>query len=62
MSIPIPLPRVAAFEKLGFGLFVHWGLYSQIGEGEWVQRLHHYDGEEYAKLQNTFTAEDFDAE
>ena len=62
MSIPVPLPRVAAFEKLGFGLFVHWGLYSQIGEGEWVQRLHHYDGEEYAKLQNTFTAEDFDAE
>ena len=25
------------FEKLAFGLFVHWGLYSQLGAGEWVQ-------------------------
>ena len=23
------------FEKLGFGLFVHFGLYSVVGKGEW---------------------------
>ena len=28
---PCPEPRVAAFEQLAFGMFVHWGLYSQLG-------------------------------
>ena len=37
---PRPAARVARFEKLGYGLFLHWGLYSQLGKGEWVQ--HHY--------------------
>ena len=26
---------VKDFEKLGFGLFVHFGLYSRVGKGEW---------------------------
>ncbi|MBQ9774412.1 MAG: alpha-L-fucosidase [Lentisphaeria bacterium] len=62
MSIPQPLPRIAAFEKLGFGMFVHWGLYSQFGQGEWSRHLHNYPQAEYEKLKDTFTAEDFDAE
>lgn len=62
MNIPQPLPRIAAFEKLGFGLFVHWGLYSQLGQGEWSRHIHKYEQAEYEKLVNTFTAEDFDAE
>lgn len=62
MSIPQALPRVAAFEKLGFGLFVHWGLYSQLGQGEWSRHVYEYDIDEYGKLQQTFTACDFDAD
>lgn len=62
MSIPQPLPYIAAFEKLGFGLFVHWGLYSQLGQGEWTRHVHNRDQAEYEKLKDTFTAEDFDAE
>ncbi len=62
MSIPKPLPYVRNFEKMGFGLFVHWGLYSQLGEGEWARYLHPYSLEEYGKLFDTFTACDFDAE
>ena len=62
MSIPQPLPRVAAFEKLGFGLFVHWGLYSQMGKGEWIFDNIDMPMEEYMKLKDTFTAEDFDAD
>ena len=27
------------FEKLGFGLFVHFGLYSKVGKGEWYLHL-----------------------
>ena len=63
MAIPKPQQYVADFEKLGFGMFVHWGLYSQIGKGEWYYDQS-YTGtmEEYAKLKDTFTAEDFDAE
>lgn len=63
MSIPIAKKYVADFEKLGFGMFVHWGLYSQLGQGEWIF-TQGYKGtmEEYSKLMNTFTAEDFDAE
>lgn len=35
-SIPKPSARVARFEQLGYGLFIHWGLYSQLGTGEWT--------------------------
>ena len=62
MSVPVPLPRITAFENLGFGLFIHWGLYSQLGEGEWTQKIRNLDRTEYAALQKTFTACDFDAE
>lgn len=68
MAIPTPKKYIADFEKMGFGMFVHWGLYAQLGKGEWI--YHHRDAykdvpqtmEEYKKLADTFTAEDFDAE
>ena len=61
MAVPVPLPRIAAFEKLGFGIFVHWGLYAQWGRGEWAQCIYNVPPDEYAKWMDTFTAEDFDA-
>lgn len=63
MAVPIPRKHIAEFENLGFGLFVHWGLYSQIGKGEWYFKWG-WEGtmEEYARLAETFTAEDFDAQ
>ncbi|MEE2831448.1 MAG: alpha-L-fucosidase, partial [Candidatus Latescibacterota bacterium] len=39
MAVPVPEPRVARFEQLGYGMFIHWGLYAQLGQGEWVQHL-----------------------
>ena len=60
-SIPIPFPRIARFEHLAYGLFLHWGLYSQLGRGEWVQHLEKIPQDEYARLQDTFTAEGWDA-
>ena len=62
MSIPLPLPRIAEFEKMGFGMFIHWGLYSQIGAGEWVQAFRRIPFAEYRKLADTFTASEFDAD
>ena len=61
MSIPTPEKRVADFENLGFGMFIHWGLYSQLGKGEWIQSVRGIPKEEYTKLQGTFTASEFDA-
>ncbi len=60
--MPIPLDRVKKFEELGFGIFVHWGLYSQLEMGEWVMKNRPISKDEYIKLFDTFTAEDFDAE
>jgi alpha-L-fucosidase len=58
---PVPEPRIEAFEDLGFGMFVHWGLYAQLGQGEWAMKLRKIPLEEYETLADTFTAEDFDA-
>jgi alpha-L-fucosidase len=60
-TIPVPEPRIRRFEELGFGMFIHWGLYSQLGQGEWVQHLRNIPRAEYNRLFDTFTAEDFDA-
>ena len=42
------------FEKLGFGIFVHFGLYSQVGMGEWYKWVYNVDKNEYHKYFNTF--------
>ena len=62
MAVPEAKQYIEEFEKLGFGLFVHWGLYSQLSQGEWTYAIHKRKMEEYKKLKDTFTAEDFDAE
>ena len=62
MTVPTPLKRVKDFEDLGFGMFVHWGLYSQLGVGEWTYWTHKRDMNEYKLLKDSFTAEDFSAE
>ncbi len=62
MAIPTPEKRILDFEELGFGMFIHWGLYSQLGKGEWIQHLQPIPTEEYEKLQSTFTASKFDGQ
>ncbi len=61
MAIPIPESRIAKFENMGFGMFIHYGIYSQLGCGEWVMDIAQIPKEEYVKLADTFTAKDFDA-
>ena len=45
---------IEEFEKLGFGIFVHFGLYSIIGKGEWYEWVYNVDKNEYRKLANRF--------
>jgi len=44
-----------------FGMFIHYGLYSIIGEGEWVMFSKPIDRNDYAAYAARFTAEKFDA-
>ena len=60
MAIPTPVARITRFEKMGYGMFIHWGLYAQLGQGEWVQHLRKMPMDEYAQLKEKFTAEEFD--
>ena len=53
---------MAYFRKADFGLFIHYGLYSLLGRGEWVQIKEKIRVREYAKLADRFTAERFDAD
>lgn len=55
------LTRIRNYEDLGLGLFIHWGLYSQLEVGEWTEYIHERKQNEYEKLINSFTAVDFDA-
>lgn len=61
MSVPVPEKRITDFEERGFGMFIHWGLYSQLAKGEWAKSLLHIPNDEYEALAKTFTAKDFDA-
>ena len=42
------------FEKMGFGMFVHFGLYSVIGKGEWINSTPAYPNDVYAKYADKF--------
>jgi alpha-L-fucosidase len=49
------------FQDAKFGLFVHWGVYSVIGDGEWVMNQHKIDKKTYQKLPTFFNPTEFDA-
>ncbi len=42
------------FEKLGFGMFVHYGLYSHLKKGEWYKFCAEMPDDEYFALANEF--------
>lgn len=58
----MPVERIKNYEHMGLGLFIHWGLYSQMEQGEWTEFIHDIDQRKYEELINTFTAKDFNAE
>lgn len=46
--------RIKDFEKLGFGLFVHFGLYSMLGCGEWAKDALRIADDDYFPLSEQF--------
>ncbi len=52
-QIPVAAPYIQAFEQLGFGMFVHFGLYAQMNRGEWAYSIHQLD-RDYFDMAKTF--------
>jgi alpha-L-fucosidase len=57
---PAARARIAWWRDAKFGLFMHWGVYSILGRGEWVQWNEQIPVEEYAKLAGQFHPDHFD--
>jgi alpha-L-fucosidase len=49
------------FQDARFGLFVHWGVYSVLGDGEWVMQNKKIPISDYEKLPPAFNPIDFNA-
>ncbi len=54
--------NLAWWRDARFGLFIHYGLYSQLKRGEWVQFHERIPVSEYEKLAETFDPGRFDAD
>lgn len=50
------------FSDSKFGIFLHWGIYSMFGQGEWYLQTGGLDCHEYAKAASGFYPSKFDAE
>ena len=51
----------SAFQDMKFGMFIHWGASSVLGNGEWVMNNRNIRVDEYSRLQQIFNPIDFDA-
>lgn len=48
------------FQDARFGMFIHWGVYSVLGDGEWVMNIQGIGKETYEKLPSFFNPIGFD--
>lgn len=51
----------AAFSERRFGIFLHWGIYSMFGQGEWYMHNASINRHEYARAAHGFYPSLFDA-
>jgi alpha-L-fucosidase len=49
------------FQDARFGMFIHWGVYSVLGDGEWVMQNKKIPIADYEKLPAAFNPIDFNA-
>jgi len=61
-----PIPpydeRMKWFHRARFGMFIHWGLYSLTGRGEWTFFLERMNLRDYEKLADKFKPSRFNAD
>ena len=49
------------FRDAKFGMFIHWGASSVLGDGEWVMNNRNIKIEDYSRLKYFFNPQEFDA-
>lgn len=49
------------FQDMKFGVFIHWGIYSMMADGEWIMNNKNINWQEYAKLAGGFYPSKYDA-
>jgi len=49
------------FQDMKFGMFIHWGIYSELGAGEWVMHQRNIPYDNYKRLADFFRPDDFNA-
>lgn len=49
------------FQDMKFGLFIHWGIYSILGDGEWVMHNKNIPYGSYKRLAGFFNPQEFNA-
>lgn len=54
-------PDTKWFEDARFGMFVHFGPYSVLANGEWIMNTRPVKGKDYRLLQDFFNPQEFDA-
>lgn len=59
---PKQVERLKWFHQARFGMFIHWGLYSLLGRGEWVMYVDRIPKDDYARLADRFKPRRFDAD
>lgn len=55
------LKNRAEFQDMKFGVFIHWGIYSMMADGEWIMNNKNINWQEYAKLADGFYPSKYDA-
>jgi len=58
---PVNLAARRQYRDGRFGMFIHWGIYSELADGEWVMQTQHFTGAEYEQLAAQFYPANFDA-
>jgi alpha-L-fucosidase len=58
---PENLRARAWFDSARYGMFIHWGAFSVLGDGEWVMNNRNIKVDDYHRLQQIFNPIDFDA-
>lgn len=62
MNKSTEIKRTEWFKQAKFGMFVHWGLYSILGRGEWVVKRDGIPADEYAALAKQWNPPSFSPE
>ncbi len=54
-----PQERIAWWQEARFGMFIHWGVYSGEGRGEWIMYQEHIPYAEYRQIAERFNPKSF---